>query len=100
MLQFMGSQKDFHWTGENRDSSLGGHKPNLKCTKSQRNRTVTLQETEPKLLANVGGSLVEVWVSRGSTQGPGIWQQLSGKVPFGINPFGDAINPVIEPIDS
>ena len=82
MLQFMGSQKDFHWTGENRDSSLGRHKPNLKCTKSQRNRTVTPQETEPKLPANVGGSLVEVWVSRGSPQGWGTGDSCLGRSPL------------------
>ena len=61
---------------------------------------MTPQETEPKLPANVGESLVEVWVSKGSPQGPGVWQQSSGMVPFGINPFGGAINPVIEPTDS
>jgi hypothetical protein len=49
---------------------------------------VTPQETEPKLPASVGGSLVEAWVSRGSPQGWGDWQQLSGKVPLGIKPLG------------
>ena len=43
---------------------------------------MTPQETETKLPASVGGSLVEAWVSRGSPQGWRYWQQLSGKVPF------------------
>ena len=31
---------------------------------------------------------MEAWVSRGSLQGRGDWQQLSGKVFFGVNSFG------------
>ena len=53
-----------------------------------RKGAVTPQETEPKLPASVGGSPVEVSVSRGSPQGQGHWQQHSGKVPLGINPLG------------
>ena len=72
-----------HWG--NRDSSLGGHKQNLACAKTQRKGAVTPQETEPD---SVGGSPVEVWVSRGSPQGWGHWQQQSRKFPLGINPLG------------
>ena len=72
----------------NRDSSLGGHKQNLVCTKTRRKGALTPQDTEPKLPASVEGSPVEVWVGRGSPQGWEYWQQQSGKVPFGINPLG------------
>ena len=52
---------------------------------------MTPQETEPKLLASVGVSLVGGrgwWIDRGSPQGQGHWQQQSGKVPLGGNPLG------------
>ena len=72
-------------TGGNRDSTLGGHKQNLVHTKTQRKGAVTPQGVEPKLPASsVGGSPVEVWFSRGSSQGWG--QQKSGKVPLGVKP--------------
>ena len=58
------------------------------CPPKLRKGAVTPQKTEPKLPAGVGGSPVEVWVSRGSPQGQGHWQQHSGKVPLGINPLG------------
>ena len=80
--------QDFHRTGENRDSSLGGHKWNLVCSKTQRKGAATPQETEPKLPASVGGSLVESCIGRDSPYGQGDWQQLFGKVPFGVNPLG------------
>ena len=56
------------------DSSLGWHKQNLACTKTQRKGAVTPQEAEAKPPASVGGSLVEAWVSRRSPQGWGYWQ--------------------------
>ena len=61
------------------DSSHGGHKQNLACTKTQRGGAVTPQETESELPAGVGGSPMEVWVGRGSKQGLGrlaaaIWE--------------------------
>ena len=46
----------------NSHSSLGRHKQNLVCTKTQRKRAVIPQETEPKLPAVVGESPVEPWV--------------------------------------
>ena len=46
---------DYKTSGGNRDSSLGGHKQNLACTKTQRKGAVTPQETEPD---SVGGSPV------------------------------------------
>ena len=44
---------------------------------------MTLQETEPKLPATVGGPPVEAWVGRESPQGLEHW-----KVSLGITPFG------------
>ena len=48
----------------------------------------TPEETEPKPLASVGGSPVEVWVGRGLPQGQGHWQQQSWKVSLGVSPLG------------
>ena len=45
------------------------------------------QETEPKLPATDGGSPMEAWVSRGSPQGLGHWQQQSGKAPLDVSPL-------------
>ena len=45
------------------------------------------QVTEAKLLASGGGSPVEAWVGRGSSQGWGHWQYLAGKGPLVINPL-------------
>ena len=70
------------------DFRLGGHKQNLVCTKSQKKGAVAPQETGAKLPASIGGPPVEVWVSRGTLQRQGNWQQLSGKVSFGINTLG------------
>ena len=58
------------------------------CIECQGKGAVTLQEAEPDLPASVGGSPAEAWVNKGSLQAPGDWQQLSGKVPFGINSLG------------
>ena len=66
-----------------RDSSLGGHKQNFACTKTQRREAVSPQETEPPLPAGVGGPPVAVRVGRGSPQGWGYC-----KVPLGVNPLG------------
>ena len=81
--------QNFHRNRGNRHSRLGGHKQNLAWTKTQKKGTVAPQETEPKPPASVGGSPAEVWVSRGSSQGWEDWQQLSGKVPFGLNTLGE-----------
>ena len=50
-------------------NTLGGHKQNLVCTKTQGKGAVTSQESEPDLPASVGGSLSEAWVSSGSPWG-------------------------------
>ena len=41
----------------NRDSSLGGQKPNLACTKTQGKGAMTPQETEPELPLTLEGLL-------------------------------------------
>jgi len=52
--------QDFHRTEQDRDSTHGGPKQNLVCTRIQRKGAVNLQETEPDLPARVGGYTVEV----------------------------------------
>ena len=51
--------------------TLGGHKQNLVCTRTQEKGAVTPQETDPDLPLSVQGSLVEVWVSGSLLQGRG-----------------------------
>ena len=58
--------QDFHRSGENRDSTLGGYRQNLVYTKTQGKGAVAPQETEPDLPASVGGSLAEAWVHSSS----------------------------------
>ena len=79
--------QDFYRTGEKRTSSLGRHKHNLAHTKTQRKEAVTSQETEPKQLAGVGGSLVEVLVGRGSPQDGGTGSSSLGRSLPGVNPL-------------
>ena len=42
--------------------TLGGHKQNLVCIRTQEKRAVTPQETDPDLPVSVQESLAEVWV--------------------------------------
>ena len=58
--------QDFHRSGENRDSTLGGYRQNLVYTKTQGKGAVVPQETEPDLPASVGGSLADSWVHSSS----------------------------------
>ena len=51
--------------------TLGGHKQNLVCTRTQEKGAVTSQETDPDLPVSVQESQVEVWVSGGLLQGWG-----------------------------
>ena len=51
--------------------TLGGHKQNLVCTKTQEKGAVTPQETDPDLPVSVQESLAEVGVSSGLLQGWG-----------------------------
>ena len=51
--------------------TLGGHKQNLVCTKTQEKGAVTPQETDPDLPVSGQESLAKVWVSGGLLQGRG-----------------------------
>ena len=62
--------QDFHRTGENRDSALGGqHKQNNVCIKTQMKGAVIPQEAEPDLPASPGVSCggVQQWMLATST---------------------------------
>ena len=56
----------FHRTGK---QTLGGHKQNLVCTRTQEKGAVTPQETEPDLPVSVQESPAEAWVDSGLTWG-------------------------------
>ena len=56
---------------------LGGHKQNLVHTRTQEERAVTSQETEPDLFVSVWEFLAEVWIDSGLPQGQVHWQQKS-----------------------
>ena len=49
--------------------TLGGHKENLVCTRTQEKGAVTPQEADPDLLVSVQESLAEAWVGGGLLQG-------------------------------
>ena len=51
--------------------TLGGHKQDLVCTRTQEKGAVTPKETGPGLSVSVQESQVEVWVRSGMLQGPG-----------------------------
>ena len=52
-------------------NTLGGHKQNLVCTRTQEKGVMTLQETEPDMPVRVQESLAEAWVRSGLLQGQG-----------------------------
>ena len=49
--------------------TLGRHKQNLVCTRTQEKGAATPQETDPDMPMSVQESLVEVWVGGGLLQG-------------------------------
>ena len=51
--------------------TLGGHKQNLVCTRTQEKSTATPQETDRNLPMSVKQSLVEAWIGRVLPQGWG-----------------------------
>ena len=51
--------------------TLGGHKQNLMCTRTQEKGAVTPQEADPDLPMSVQESLAEAWVSCGLLQDRG-----------------------------
>ena len=52
--------------------TLGGHKQNLVCTRTQEKGAVTSQETDPDLPVSVQESLAEAWVDSGLLQSRGL----------------------------
>ena len=61
------------------DSTVGRHKQNLACTKTQGKGAVTPQETEPNLPASVGGFPMEVWISSGLLRDGGTSRSSPGR---------------------
>ena len=51
--------------------TLGGHKRNPVCTRTQEKGVVTPKDTDPDLPVRVQESLVEAWVGGGLLQGWG-----------------------------
>ena len=49
--------------------TLGGHKQNLVCTRTQEKGALTSQETDPDLPVSVQESLAEAWVGGGLLKG-------------------------------
>ena len=58
------------YTGQG-EQTLGGHKQNLVCTRTQEKGAVTPQENDPDLPVGAQESPVEAWVSGGVLQGRG-----------------------------
>ena len=83
--------QNFYKTGGNREFTLGRHKQNLACTRTQGKGAVTPQETESDLPARAGGSPIEAWVGSGLPGGQALaaaalggarWCEPSGSSPF------------------
>ena len=62
---------DYRTATELGKQTLGGHKQNLVCTRTQEKGAVTPQETDPDLPVSVQESLAEAWVGGGLLQGWG-----------------------------
>ena len=54
------------------EQTLGGHKQNLVCTRTQEKGAMTPQEIDPDLPMSVQESPAEAWVSSGLLQGSGL----------------------------
>ena len=74
--------QNFHRTGKT--ETLGGHKQNFVCPRTQEKGAVAPQQTEPDLLVTVRESLAEAWVDSGLPLGV---SSYSGRC-AGISPFG------------
>ena len=68
MLANVNSSLNLHRTGK---QTVGGHKQNLVCTRTQEKGAVTPQETDPDLPVSVQESPVEAWVDSCLLQGWG-----------------------------
>ena len=73
--------QNFQCTGE--AQTLGGHKQNLVCTRTQEKGAVTPQETEPDLPVCAWESVAEAWVDSGLLQGQGHWLYQSWEAQHG-----------------
>ena len=62
--------------------TLGGHRQNLVCTRTQEKGAVTPQETEPDLPVSVQESLAEVWINSGCHGAKGTEYSSTGVSPF------------------
>ena len=60
---------DYRTYTELRKQTLGGHKQNLVCTRTQKKEAVTPEETGPDLPVTVQESPVDAWVSGGLIEG-------------------------------
>ena len=74
--------QNFYKTGGNRDFTLGRHKQNLACSRTQGQGAVTPQETEADLPASAGGSPTEAWVGSGLPRGQGAGSSGPGRCPL------------------
>ena len=67
--------------------TLGGHKQNLVCTRTQEKGEVTPQETDPDFPVSVQESQAEVWVSGGLLlQAYAIPKSAAGTRPYSTSP--------------
>ena len=73
------SCQSLHKTGK---QTLGGHKENLMCTRTQKKGAVTPQETDPDLPGSVQESPADVWVGGGLLQVGGTECSSACMVPF------------------
>ena len=62
--------------------TLGGHKQNLVITRTQEERAVTPQETDPDSPISVQQSPVEAWVCAGLLQGGALRVAVLARGPF------------------
>ena len=69
-LPFTPPQTTRPYTGLGKQT-LGAHRQNLVCTRTQEKGAVTPQVTDPDLPGSVQESKVEVWVDRDLLQGQG-----------------------------
>ena len=84
---------DYRTSTEKGKQTLGGHKQNLVCTRTQEKGAVTPEETESDLPVSVQESPVEAWVDSGllGDQGHGI-QQCRELQSAGLSPFEGSHN--------
>ena len=66
MLANVNSSLNLHRTGK---QTVGGHKQNLVCTRTQDKGAVTPQETDPDLPISVQESPAKAWVAGGLLHG-------------------------------